>query len=232
MSTYLKHIKPCSISHKIWWNISWRNTRHDSFGVGHCPFVSEDFFLTAGQHQLEEINCRIGLKNYSAGPVRKRRKKSRSAVVFTPRQSEIVWKRHFCRNNLSTVSKQSNRARWKRSTWRLRVNTNTVPFLYRLQTKHLGSQNSKFECFSFKDDVHSCAHVRTLFTFWTAIFVKYDILTEYLTLFWFAMLVNEYKLCVSIQKSSKDAKFAQCLYLGVPLCYEQNWCAERSGNHL
>jgi hypothetical protein len=50
----------------------------------------------------------------------------------------------------------------------------------------------------------------------TAIFVKYDILTEYLTLFWFAMLVNEYKLYVSIQESSKDAKFGQCLYLGVP----------------
>jgi hypothetical protein len=83
-----------------------------------------------------------------------------------------------------------------------------------------------------KDDVHSCAHARTLFTFWTAIFVKYDILTEYLTLFWFALLVNEYKLYVSIQKSSKDAKFGQYLYLGVPLCYEQNWCAERSGHHL
>ena len=56
----------------------------------------------------------------------------------------------------------------------------------------------------------------------SAIFVKYDILTEYLTFFWFAILVNEYKLYVSIQKSSKDAKFGQCLYLGVPLCYEQN----------
>ena len=30
------------------------------------------------------------------------------------------------------------------------------------------------------------------------------------------MLVNEYKLYVSIQKSSKDAIFGQCLYLGVP----------------
>jgi hypothetical protein len=28
------------------------------------------------------------------------------------------------------------------------------------------------------------------------------------------LLVNEYKLYVSIQKSSKDAKFGQCLYLG------------------
>jgi hypothetical protein len=92
-------------------------------------------------------------------------------------------------------------------------------------------------CFHFwatylKDDVHSCAHSRTLFTFWTAIFVKYDIQNEYLTRFWFAILVNEYKLYVSVQKSSKGAKFGQCLYLGVPLCYEQNWCAERSGHHL
>jgi hypothetical protein len=30
------------------------------------------------------------------------------------------------------------------------------------------------------------------------------------------MLVNEYKLYVSIQKSSKDAKFGQCLYLEAP----------------
>jgi hypothetical protein len=67
-----------------------------------------------------------------------------------------------------------------------------------------------------KDDVHSCAHARTLFTFWTAIFVEYDILTEYLTLFWFAILVNEYKLYVSIQKSSKDAKYGQCLFWGSP----------------
>ena len=66
----------------------------------------------------------------------------------------------------------------------------------------------------------------------TAIFVKYDILTEYLTLFWFAMLVNEYKLDVSIQNSSKDAKFVQSLQSAVPLCYEQNRCAERTLQHL
>jgi hypothetical protein len=29
------------------------------------------------------------------------------------------------------------------------------------------------------------------------------------------MLINEYKFYVSIQKSSKDAKFGQCLYLGL-----------------
>ena len=40
--------------------------------------------------------------------------------------------------------------RLKRSAWRLCVNTNAVTFLYRLQIKHLRSQNSKIECFSFK----------------------------------------------------------------------------------
>jgi hypothetical protein len=60
-------------------------------------------------------------------------------------------------------------------------------------------------------------------TFSTAIFVKYDILTEYLTLFWFAILVNEYKLYVSIQKSSKNAKFGQCTFIsgGPPLLWAE-----------
>ena len=57
-------------------------------------------------------------------------------------------------------------------------------------------------------------------------------LTEYLTLFWFAMLVNEYKPEFQLRKSSKDAKFWQCLYLRSPLCYEQNRCAERTGHYL
>jgi hypothetical protein len=30
------------------------------------------------------------------------------------------------------------------------LNTNGVTFLYRLQTKYLGSHNSKVQCFSFK----------------------------------------------------------------------------------
>jgi hypothetical protein len=55
-----------------------------------------------------------------------------------------------------------------------------------------------------------------------------------LTLFWFA-IVNEYNYkleYVSIQKSSKDAKFGQCLYLWVPICYEQNWWAEQTWHDL
>jgi hypothetical protein len=42
------------------------------------------------------------------------------------------------------------------------------------------------------------------------------------------MLVNEYKPEFQFRKSSKDAKFGQCLHLWVPLCYEQNRCAEQT----
>ena len=42
------------------------------------------------------------------------------------------------------------------------------------------------------------------------LFVKYDI-TE-LTLFWFAMLINEYTLDFQLRKSSKDAKFRQLMF--------------------
>ena len=67
-----------------------------------------------------------------------------------------------------------------------------------------------------------------MFTFWNSIFVKYDLLNEYLTLFWFAMLINECKPEFQFKKSSKNAKFGQCLYLVAHLCYEQNRFAERT----
>ena len=41
--------------------------------------------------------------------------------------------------------------------------------------------------------------------------------------------------CSYIEKASKswkEVKFEQCLYLRVPLCYEQNRCAERTLHHL
>ena len=58
--------------------------------------------------------------------------------------------------------------------------------------------------------------------------MKYDILTEHLTMFWFPMIINEYTAEFQSTKTSKDAKFKQCLYLKLPLppCYEQNRCAE------
>ena len=43
------------------------------------------------------------------------------------------------------------------------------------------------------------------FTFGNSIFVKYDLLTEYLTLFWFVMLVNECKPEFQFKRSLKNA---------------------------
>ena len=42
------------------------------------------------------------------------------------------------------------------------------------------------------------------------------------------MLINECKPEFQFKKSSKNAKFRQCLYLVAHLCYEQNRCAERT----
>ncbi len=65
----------------------------------------------------------------------------------------------------------------------------------------------------------------------TAIFIKYDILTEYLTLFWFAMLVYEYKPDFRFRKSSKDAKLAMS-YLRGPRFVMSRTDAQVSGQHL
>ena len=47
--------------------------------------------------------------------------------------------------------------------------------------------------------------------------MKYDhILTEHLTMFWFPMIINEYTAEFQSTKTSKDAKFKQCLYLKLP----------------
>ena len=53
-----------------------------------------------------------------------------------------------------------------------------------------------------------------------------------MTLFWFAMLINECKPEFQIKKSSKNAKFGQCLYLVAHHCYEHNRCAERTVTRL
>ena len=63
-------------------------------------------------------------------------------------EREIVWKRHFCRNNLSTVSKRN-----EMKTERLLASCQHKRryfFVPILQTKHLRSQNGKLECFSLK----------------------------------------------------------------------------------
>jgi hypothetical protein len=41
-----------------------------------------------------------------------------------------------------------------------------------------------------------------------------------------------YKLYVSIQKVRKMQNLGNVLHVQVPFCYEQNWCAERTLQHL
>ena len=86
----------------------------------------------------------------------------------------------------------------------------------------------------FKDTVKTI-QTNALFTLKTFTFVKYDILTEHLTMFWFPMIINEYTAEFQSTKASKDAKFKQCLYLKLPPpppCYEQNRCPECTLQHL
>ena len=50
-----------------------------------------------------------------------------------------------------------------------------------------------------------------LFTFGNSIFVKCDLLTDYLRPFWFVMVVNECKPEFQFKRCSKNAKFGQNL---------------------
>jgi hypothetical protein len=72
----------------------------------------------------------------------KRRGKVTITVTFTLRRSEIIWKRHFCRNNMSSKRIEMKTEHLTAS----RVNTNAL-LVFCLQIKHLGSQNSKLKCF-------------------------------------------------------------------------------------
>jgi hypothetical protein len=74
--------------------------------------------------------------------------KPQFAVAFKIRRSEIVWERLTFAATIR--ARFVNGARWKRSAWRIRVKTNAVTCLHRMQTKSLRSEISKFECFSFK----------------------------------------------------------------------------------
>ena len=68
----------------------------------------------------------------------------------------------------------------------------------------------------FKDTVKTVMQTKTLFTLPTSTLVKYDILTEHLTMFWFPMIITEYTAEFQSTKTSKDAKFKPCLYLKLP----------------
>ena len=64
---------------------------------------------------------------------------------------------------------------------------------------------------------------RFVYTFSTTMFVKYDILTEYLTLFWFAMLVKEYKPEFQFRNKLKNMKFRQCLCQQLSFYFSLFW---------
>ena len=46
-------------------------------------------------------------------------------------------------------------------------------------------------CHLYRASVKSVMETNALFVFCTSIFMNYDILTQYQTLIWFAMLVND-----------------------------------------
>jgi hypothetical protein len=67
-----------------------------------------------------------------------------------------------------------------------------------------------------------CLHFELLY------FLKYDVLSEYLTLFWFAMLLNEYEIEFMFRKIRNIRNLGNVYIRGSSHCYEQNRCAERT----
>jgi hypothetical protein len=60
------------------------------------------------------------------------------------------------------------------------------------------------------------------------IFLKYDVLSEYLTQFWFAVLLNEYEIEFMFRKIRNIRNLGNVHIRGSSHCYEQNRCAERT----
>ena len=54
------------------------------------------------------------------------------------------------------------------------------------------------------------------------IFLKYDVLSEYLTLFWFAMLLNEYEIEFMFRIIRNIRNLGNVYIRGFSHCYEQN----------
>ena len=67
-----------------------------------------------------------------------------------------------------------------------------------------------------------CLHFELLY------FFKYDVLSEYLTPFWFAMLLNEYEIEFMFRKIRNIRNLGNVHIRGPSHCYEQNRCAERT----
>jgi hypothetical protein len=67
-----------------------------------------------------------------------------------------------------------------------------------------------------------CLHFALLY------FLKYDVLSEYLTPFWFAMLLNEYEIKFMFRKIRNIRNLGNVYIRGSSHCYEQNRCVERT----
>ena len=66
-----------------------------------------------------------------------------------------------------------------------------------------------------------CLHFEMLY------FLKYDVLSEYLTLFWFSMLLTEYEIEFMFRKIRNIRNLGN-FHIRGPRIYEQNRCAESS----
>ena len=62
-------------------------------------------------------------------------------------------------------------------------------------------------------------------------FVKYDLLTEYLTLFWLSnLLIDKCKSVFEFKKQCERCEMWKLTSVG-PTCYQQNWYAEGTVNY-
>jgi hypothetical protein len=67
-----------------------------------------------------------------------------------------------------------------------------------------------------------CLHYELLY------FQKYDVLSEYLGPFWFAMILNEYEIEFIFRKIRSIRNLGNVYIQGSSHCYVQNRCAERT----
>jgi hypothetical protein len=67
-----------------------------------------------------------------------------------------------------------------------------------------------------------CLHFELLY------FLKYDVLSEYLTPLWFTMLLNEYEIEFMFRKIRNIRNLGNVSMRGSSHCYEQNRCAEQT----
>ena len=81
---------------------------------------------------------------------------------------------------------------------------------------------------NIKVEVKSVCKQTVCLHFDCCIFFIYDVLSEYLTAFWFAMLLNEYEIEFMFRKIRNIRNLGNVYIRGSSHCYEQNRCPERT----